>query len=671
MNRAYSILEIRSTDDDKRVIEGIASTPSPDRYGDVVEPMGAKFALPMPLLWQHRADEPVGHVEFAKPTKDGIPFRARIAKIDEPGELKDLCDKAWQAVKAKLVSAVSIGFSAIEYAFLKDGGIHFQEWEWLELSLVTIPANADATIQNIKSIDAASLALSGRTVRSSDRPQRPDASGKSIQFHKPKPTEAKVNVAEKIKDFESTLAAKQVERQGIQEKASNEGRSKDESERETFTTLTDEIKALSDEIADLRILEKENIVAAKPVGAASFKDGSESRDVRVVVKHDEKLEPGIEFTRFAMCVAASKGNVRDALTLHELHYPKQVRGIAVLKAAARSGASLERYLGDGMEALTKNAIAAGTTAETTWAAPLLDYNVFTGDFIDYLRPRTIIGQFGQNGVPALNRIPFNVHIKGATTGGTGYWVGQGKPKPVTKFDFNDAYHPFHKVANITVLTEELIRFSNPSAERLVRDLQAGSLIARIDTTFIDPTLAASAGVSPASITNGVSASTASGTDGDAVRADLAALWSAAIAANLPLTDAVYITTPSVALNLSLMMNALGQAEFPAMTVSGGTLRGVPVIVSNHVPAGTLVLVFASEIYLSDDGAVTIDASREASIQMLDNPTNASSDGTATTMVSMFQTNSVALRAERFITWSKRRSTAVALVEDINWGGIES
>lgn len=57
-------------------VEGVASTPTADRMGDVVEPMGAKFQTPMPLLWQHEHDKPVGHVTFAKPTKAGIPFKA-------------------------------------------------------------------------------------------------------------------------------------------------------------------------------------------------------------------------------------------------------------------------------------------------------------------------------------------------------------------------------------------------------------------------------------------------------------------------------------------------------------------------------------------------------------------------------------------------------------------
>ena len=88
MNCAYSILDIKSVDERERIIEGIASTPSTDRMGDIVESMGAKFSLPMPLLWQHRLSEPVGWVEMAQPTENGIPFRARIAKIRKRANCK-------------------------------------------------------------------------------------------------------------------------------------------------------------------------------------------------------------------------------------------------------------------------------------------------------------------------------------------------------------------------------------------------------------------------------------------------------------------------------------------------------------------------------------------------------------------------------------------------------
>lgn len=153
--RAYSVLEIKAYDDEERQITGLATTPETDRMGDIVDPMGAKFAAELPLLWQHRHDAPVGTVKFGKPTKAGIPFKASIAKIEGAGPLKDLVDMAWQAVTAKLVRGVSIGFRALEYSFMDSGGVRFNEVEIYELSLVTIPANASATIQTIKAMDTA------------------------------------------------------------------------------------------------------------------------------------------------------------------------------------------------------------------------------------------------------------------------------------------------------------------------------------------------------------------------------------------------------------------------------------------------------------------------------------------------------------------------------------
>lgn len=151
MNRAYSFLEIKGLDEDKRVITGIATTPEADRVGDIVEPMGAKFAKELPLLWQHKHDSPVGMAEFGAPTKKGIPFKATIANIADAGPLKDLVDMAWQSVKSKLVRAVSIGFMPIKYDIM-ERGLRFTETEIYELSLVTIPANASATIQTIKAL---------------------------------------------------------------------------------------------------------------------------------------------------------------------------------------------------------------------------------------------------------------------------------------------------------------------------------------------------------------------------------------------------------------------------------------------------------------------------------------------------------------------------------------
>jgi HK97 family phage prohead protease len=154
LNRAYSFIEVKSFDDDKRIIEGIATTPSPDRLQDVVNPLGAKFTLPIPFLWQHRHDQPIGHVIEAAPNKGGIPFKAQLVKAEEPGALMDRLDEAWQSIKLRLVRAVSIGFAPLKWVYNeKTGGIDYEEWDWLELSGVTIPAQPEAVINQVKQFD--------------------------------------------------------------------------------------------------------------------------------------------------------------------------------------------------------------------------------------------------------------------------------------------------------------------------------------------------------------------------------------------------------------------------------------------------------------------------------------------------------------------------------------
>ncbi|MEN5181766.1 HK97 family phage prohead protease [Comamonas testosteroni] len=165
MNRAYSTLEIKAAEEGgKRTFTGIASTVTPDRSGDIVEPKGAQFKLPIPLLWQHDHSDPIGWITSAKVTDKGIEVNGEVADVEEVGPLKDRLAMAWQMLKSGLVRGLSIGFNVIEYRRIDTDarGLHFSKWEWLELSAVTIPANQEASITAIKSADTAILASSGK-----------------------------------------------------------------------------------------------------------------------------------------------------------------------------------------------------------------------------------------------------------------------------------------------------------------------------------------------------------------------------------------------------------------------------------------------------------------------------------------------------------------------------
>jgi len=62
--------------------------------------------------------------------------------------------------------------------------------------------------------------------------------------------------------------------------------------------------------------------------------------------------------------------------------------------------------------------------------------------------------------------------------------------------------------------------------------------------------------------------------------------------------------------------------------------------------------------------VTIDASEQASLQMDSAP--ASPADATTVYVSLWQTNSIGLRAERFINWAKANANAVKYLTATAW-----
>jgi hypothetical protein len=187
----------------------------------------------------------------------------------------------------------------------------------------------------------------------------------------------------------------------------------------------------------------------------------------------------------------------------------------------------------------------------------------------------------------------------------------------------------------------------------------------LDVQFNDPAVAAVANVNPASVTNGATSAAASGVTGAAAKADLSARVATFTAAGIPLEGSVWLMNDSNAFGLGLSMNALGQPLFPGVGVGGGSIFGIPIIVSNNVST-RVILMHAPSILFADDGGVSIDVSREASIQMDSAPTNPT-DAT-TVLVSLWQRNLVGLKAERFITWIRARTAAVTYITGAAYNG---
>lgn len=620
MKRAYAVLQIKAVDEGARKFSGVASTVGTDRMGDIVEPKGAQFKLPLPLLWQHDSRDPIGWVTRAKVTNDGIEIEGEIAKIEEPGRLQDRLTEAWQYIKNKLVRGLSIGFNALESARIEGTyGIHFTAWEWLELSAVTIPANQEATITAIKS-----LAAPGR--------QPPGVPGNRSR------KEATMKTLQELIEERAQKAARLAELSDLVKRG--EKRNYTDDEAGEVDTLLAEIEQLDGDIRTKRI-EAAQLMTAKGVDGSSAAAASVSRGPTILIRKqdpDDKFK-GQAFTRRAIAKA-----------LAWLSNGEFTAGQIAEHRWGKSNPQLVEWI--------KGDVSAATAGDAAWAGRLVAPDGrFAGDFIEYLKSKTVYDQL------ALREVPANVTIKGQDGIGSAGWVGQAHAIPVSEQGFTTINLTPLKVAGIAVLANEIIRDSSPSAEMLVRDGLVTAIADAIDSTFLsdDP---ADAGVSPAGLLAALAAISSTGTDGIALRRDIAALYAPFLTAKNA-SGLNLVMTTTLAKSISLMVNALGQTEFPGITADGGTLLGDRTVTGDHVPAGAMILLKPSDIWRIGDGGVTVSISQDATLEMETEPAmeGATPTGPTGKMVSMFQTESTAFKVVRPINFQKRRTTAVQWIDD--------
>lgn len=668
LRRAYSLFVVKATDEDTGIIEGIASTPTVDRVGDIVEPEGAQYKLPIPLLWQHRSSEPIGQVILAKVVAEGIWIRAKIFK----GLLPEI-DRAWTLIKSGLVQGLSIGFNPVEVADIKGTwGQRFIKWDWLELSAVTIPANIEASIQTIKSLDEQYLrAASGHPTQKEVRVRLASLPGVSGPVSTVTPKGDQMNIKEQIAAYEAKRAATQAAMEEIMEASAKEGATLSSEDDKKYDDLKDELEACDKHLARLRDHEKLLLKNAKPitpdtgVDTPAAADKVRYGDARIKIPD---LPKGIPFVRFACAVAMSKGSLGQAYEISKRwkESTPQVSNLLEVcyKAGTTHGWGMAPEDQGTVASHVRTAVAPGTTQDANWASPLVQYDNMASEFVEFLRPRTIIGR-----LTGLRRVPFNIRFPSQSSGSTMYWSGEGTPKKVSKLQLATNTLGFAKAAGIVVITQELARLSSPSAEELVRNDMAASMVAFLDRQFIDPGVAASANVNPASITNGLSSQNqATGATLSTFETDVAVAMTVLMDGDIPFESLVWITTPYVAMKIGMLRDAGGSPAYPSINMAGGTLFGIPVITSNSVPHSTsagalLILAATSEIFMADEGGIEIDASDQASLELNDAPT--ASGTTGASLVSLWQENLLGIRCERFINWQRRRAAAVTYIDNLH------
>lgn len=270
---------------------------------------------------------------------------------------------------------------------------------------------------------------------------------------------------------------------------------------------------------------------------------------------------------------------------------------------------------------TKSAVAPGLTTDSTWAAPLAQDGI-AGEAVTLVRGMTILGALEGR----MQKVPMHVKIPVETdTAAVGGWVPEGGPVPFGKTTFTTSIEENYKFGFGDSLTEELVKTSDPAALPTINRLVLGKLAKGIDTQLLTPTVALSAGVNPASVLNGGTAITSTGSTATAIKTDLRAMR-AAVTTQGPY---VWIMQPRTRDTIAMELGA-------DVTGLPANLYGSPVIASVNSPQ-QIALLDPSFVLYSDSGQFDLDASRYATPELNDAPAN---PGTSTTIMTSLCGNEI-------------------------------
>ena len=639
----------------------VLSDATPDRMGDIIEADGwdlRNFSRNPVALFNHNANFPIGKWANLRVENGELRGDLRLA----PAGTSDRIDEIRRLVEADILRATSVGFLPRKSVPISKGGtgLRFTSAELIETSLVSIPANPNAlSIAKALHIsrDTVALVFAGKGNEKDQSLERrgfngghADTKSKSRTPTMSGPLTKRIEATQqRIVELKDKLSA---HLEGVDDENVTEA------DLATTQELNSRIKAQTDMLKSLE--ESETGLAktsSEDNGTRTVTRSSAPSSVRPFNMPAKKLDP-LEFL------------VR-AGTIGYLSHSPSCRGMSIDQIRERIYPNDEatRVITD---ITVKAATAPAMTTVAGWAAELVQQ--INADLMPSLLPSSVYPSlsamglkltFGRNG-------KINVPTRAPTPTIAGSFVGEGAPIPVRQAAFTTTSMVPKKMAVITTWTREMDEHSVPAIEGLLRNaIQEDTQIA-IDTILLDANPATN--IRPAGLRNGVVGQTPTAGGGfNALVGDLKNLSGAILTAtNGNVRSMVFIMNPQQALSIGFVQPPVPGGLFPfASDINNNRLMGYPVIKSGTVPLGTVLCLDAADYVSITGDTPRFEISDQATLHMEDtSPQHIGTAGTpgvvAAPAVSMFQTDSLALRLILPMNWTMRRLGVVSFVSGVTW-----
>ena len=249
----------------------------------------------------------------------------------------------------------------------------------------------------------------------------------------------------------------------------------------------------------------------------------------------------------------------------------------------------------------------------------------------------------------ITKIPLHARIGTSSGGYVGQFPGEGAPSVVQRLIFDSQNLKPRTALAFSAITDEALQAGGEGLNDALNNSINLSINTAIDTAVADDLSQSTA--------DGASAS---GTSAVHALADLTAALKSVFSLGQSPAKAVWIASPSAV--IALMTLALdGALLFPDLSVAGGSLLSIPVLISSGWPTGALTLLDGSQACGGAD-LVGLAASNAGSYSASMNPSENAGTGVGEAQISAFQSSTTLIRSvTRFSFAMARGSSAFTLL----------
>lgn len=297
---------------------------------------------------------------------------------------------------------------------------------------------------------------------------------------------------------------------------------------------------------------------------------------------------------------------------------------------------------------------AAVTAMATGDAGALAAARNLSELLGMTRQQTIIDR-----LTLARRVPPNVAMPAISGDLASHVIGEGGPKPLSKFSMQTVTVSPVKISAAFVVTNDLLRISSVDAETDLGNQAVRELSLQTDRVFADRSY-------PGSIATGATSIASTGSTIAAIDSDLRSLLS--LFSTSDAAQLIFAMSTNAAVYLASLRGSGGAPAFPNITRNGGSIWGVPVLTSGALTASgspgesQLLLFDQSKILVADENQAEISIAKSASVQLVDNPTDP-----VTSNVSLFQSNLIGILVERYVGWGRVSASSVGVLTDVQFG----